>query len=263
MGRCCRRGEHGALRRRSQTLPQAMRRNCRTAANGSPFPLTPLPHSARPMPFSLRHPGRRSRRFMDERRSPRRKSRSRPLLICRLPRVSAPGADSDSAGQEQTPPQPGQVFSHDHASSQSQRQNIAPRSEGDDFDPSETPRKPNLSPIQDELAQRHLANQLIAQDRSTRSSENTRAAAPNMPRSISTTHSSALPRRRRCKRLHAYNPCLHSRRALSILTRQCVLVQHRKHACQNLPRSIGNPNRSKTSQDRLRRNRIVLSGQAR
>ena len=88
---------------------------------------------------------------------------------------------SDSAGQEQIPPQPGQVFSHDHASSRSQRQNIAPRSEGDDFDPSETPRKPNLSPIQDELAQRHLANQLIAQDRSTRSSENARAAAPNMP----------------------------------------------------------------------------------
>ncbi len=88
---------------------------------------------------------------------------------------------SDSAGQEQTSPQPGQIFSHDHASSQSQRQNIAPRSEGDDFDPSGTPQKPNLSPIQDELAQRHLANQLIAQDRSMQSSDHARAAALNMP----------------------------------------------------------------------------------
>ena len=87
---------------------------------------------------------------------------------------------SDFAGQEQTPPQPGQVFSHDHASSQSQRQNIAPRSEGDDF-PSETPRRPKPSAIQVEQAQRNLANQLIAQDRSVRSSDNARAAAPNMP----------------------------------------------------------------------------------
>ena len=76
---------------------------------------------------------------------------------------------SDSAGQEQTPPQPGQAFSHDHASSQSQHQNIAPRSEGDDFDPSE---------IQVEQAQHDLANKLNAQDRSVRSSDNTRAAAP-------------------------------------------------------------------------------------
>jgi len=85
---------------------------------------------------------------------------------------------SDSAGPDQTPPQPGQVFSQDHASSQSQHQNIAPRSEGDDFDPSETPRRPRPSAIQVEQAQRDLANKLNAQDRSVRSSDNTRAAAP-------------------------------------------------------------------------------------
>ena len=67
---------------------------------------------------------------------------------------------NDSAGQGQTPPQPGQVFSHDHSSSQSQRQYGAPRSNGDDFDPSETPRKPELSTIQGEQAQRDLAKHL-------------------------------------------------------------------------------------------------------
>ena len=158
MGCCCRRGEHGSQRRRSQTLRQAMRRSRRIAANGSQFPLTPLPHSARPMPLSLRHPGCRSRRFLEGRRSPHRKSRSRPLLIVAAPRVRT-RRRSDFAGQEQTPPQPGQVFSHDHASSQSQRQSIAQRSEGDDFDPSETPRKSKPSTIQDEQAH-DLANEL-------------------------------------------------------------------------------------------------------
>ena len=85
---------------------------------------------------------------------------------------------SDSAGPDQTPQQPGQVFSQDHASSQSQRQNIAPRSNGDDFDPSAAWRKPEPSSVQGEQAQRELANPSVAQDRGMRSSDNTRAAAP-------------------------------------------------------------------------------------
>ena len=88
---------------------------------------------------------------------------------------------NDSAGQGQTPPQPGQVFSHDHSSSQSQRQYGAPRSNGDDFDPSETPRKPELSTIQGEQTQRDLAKHLMAQDRSVRSSDTTRASSPDRP----------------------------------------------------------------------------------
>ena len=93
---------------------------------------------------------------------------------------------SDSAGPDQTPQQPGQGFSHDHASSQSQRQNIAPlskapRSNGDDFDPSAAWRKPEPSVAQSEKAQRDLANPSVAQDRSVRSSDNTRASPPDMP----------------------------------------------------------------------------------
>ena len=194
--------------------------------------------------------------------SPSEEPESSASVLSPAPRVRT-RRRSDFAGQDQTPPQPGQVFSHDHASSQSQRQNIAPRSEGDDFDPSETPRKPKPSAIQVEQAQRDLANQLIAQDRSVRSSDNTRAAAPNhaagrFRQPTAAFCRAALP----LQEPPRYNPCLHSRRALSILTRQCVLAQHRKRVSR-LAEVDRESQPIEDLQDRLRPNRILLSGQAR
>ena len=160
---------------------------------------------------------------------------------------------SDSAGPDQTPPQPGQVFSQDHASSQSQHQNIAPRSEGDDFDPSEN-RKPTVS------------SRLSRPNTIWRTNLSHRIGACGVQTTRVQPH--------RCRRPRAYNLWLRSRDALSIRTKQRVFVLHRKgarwagrlhsrQACQDLSRSIGNLSPSKTSEGKLRRNRISLSGQAR